>query len=749
MLRRFIEIGVVAMALIVWLGALAPAVDLPQPPEDVLRMPFYTGRILPTPQKVVYSDRFASLSNTGLLLGADIMPDDPRLNVLRTRLARYGGRVKPAASLSEDCSAFLCLGETEPGKGMAAPDKDEGYVIQWSRRNGKDVAILKAHDRRGLLWAIVSLNQLVTQQDGKAVVQMADVVDYPAIRNRGFVSGCMPLDPPPVADWPRQRFASPLNEYIVHCKLSKVCFSTSLLADRRIPAHSWKAELPEAAIEDLRQTGAYLTPLGIEWYAELQPLTWETPDLQVRSKNEDDFQAVFKKSCAVMDAGGYVALMYDDLRFDMSQEDVQDFGTAREADIYFINKLYDALKAKYTGRPVKILFCPPFYWGPGSSHAYPESREEYLAAIGKRLPQDVGIFWTGSSVKTGPKTREATDWYTQLIRRKPFFFQNGVGAKHIHYFHYVTDPLPEWRDWSYEGFYQDLDTYMLNVGLPGDCAKLATLADYLWNPTAYVPVQAVEQAAKKLCGPESWAGLIELNEKLSYFDLYSGRATPAAARNLKEMEAKIKEVEAALARAQAAHPQAVAHWTSMPWYVSIQKNFIEEVRKNPQLSAFHRQAEDSKKIAQQEVPLIAATDTFLAATEFLGGASPTLYGYRGDEKRLVTWIYGARTGRSTMQAPFEVDPWPAAGDYQLIISGQDDESPKSCRIRVLVNDTQIFEGANAFTKSGAGWSRRTFKIPGAALKRSNTLIIKNIEDTDRASGPPFFLLNYAVLRRTK
>jgi len=396
-----------------------------------------------------------------------------------------------------------------------------------------------------------------------------------------------------------------------------------------------------------------------------------------------------------------------------------------------------------------LLFCPPFYWGPGSTHGYPESREDYLAEIGKRLPPDVGIFWTGSSVKTGQKDRASTEWYSKLIQRKPFFFQNGVGNKHVHYFHYMTDPLPEWRDWAYDGFYQELDTFMLNVGLPGDCTKLATMADYLWNPTAYDPAASVEQAAKQLCGAECWPALVELNEKLSYFDVYGGRATPAAAKNLKELESKLAEAEGALGRLMAIHPQAIKHWTSMSWYVVTQQNFVDQVRKNPQLSMFVRQAEDSKKMAEKELPLIAATDTFLSASEFLGGAPPTLYGYKQDEKRLATWIYGANTGRHTMQAQFEVDPWPAAADYQLIVSGQDDESAKVCRIRILINDTKIFEGENGFKQSGSGWSRRTFTVPAIALKRSNTLVVQNIEPSDRASGPPFFMLNYAVLRKSK
>ena len=84
------------------------------------------------------------------------------------------------------------------------------------------------------------------------------------IRNRGFVSGGMPIDPPPVPDWPRERFASPLNEYIVNFKFSKICFSTSILADRRDPKQSWKSELPEAAIQDLRKTGQ--TDLALQYY---------------------------------------------------------------------------------------------------------------------------------------------------------------------------------------------------------------------------------------------------------------------------------------------------------------------------------------------------------------------------------------------------------------------------------------------------------------------------------------------------
>jgi len=48
-----------------------------------------------------------------------------------------------------------------------------------------------------------------------------------------------------------------------------------------------------------------------------------------------------------------------------------------------------------------------------------------------------------------------------------------------------------------------------------------------------------------------------------------------------------------------------------------------------------------------------------------------------------------------------------------------------------------------------GWSRHTFRIPAASLSRQNRLRIENTEDASRHGGPPFFMLNYAVIRKGK
>jgi hypothetical protein len=210
------------------------------------------------------------------------------------------------------------------------------------------------------------------------------------------------------------------------------------------------------------------------------------------------------------------------------------------------------------------------------------------------------------------------------------------------------------------------------------------------------------------------------------------------------MEKALAECERLWGQAQTAHPAAVEQWCGMGWCVHVQKTFVESVKANPDLSKFAKKAEESSQQATQEGHFNPATDTFLSAYDFTGGYPAQDYATHC-EKRLATWVYGARTNKSELRASFVVEPWPAAADYQLIVSGQSDEPEQKCRIRIRVNDKTIFEGDNPFVRRG--WSTTTFKIPGGALKRNSTLTIRNIEDSDSKSGPPWFMLNYAVLRK--
>ena len=80
----------------------------------------------------------------------------------------------------------------------------------------------------------------------------------------------------------------------------------------------------------------------------------------------------------------------------------------------------------------------------------------------------------------------------------------------------------------------------------------------------------------------------------------------------------------------------------------------------------------------------------------------------------------------------------------LTLSGQDDDAAGNCRILIAVNGHAVFEGTNAFAQGR--WERQSYRVDAQFLRdNQNTLTIRNLENSEILSGPPFFLLNYAVL----
>ncbi len=714
-------------------AARAPASSVPNPDHDPDRMPYYTGRIIPTPRKAVYGDEYPALSDASVIPGAGLAADGPYVNVLRRRIEKYGGKLTAVDSVAAASNTLILLGDIAAATalldGNRVPEREQGYLLHTTRHDGRQVIILQGRDRQGLLWAIASFNQLVHVRDGNPVVRAATVVDFPACPNRGFIAGA----------WPDGA------DYCVAFKLNKPVFQSALVdhsvRNRSERAKTWRNPLTAKIRDDLRRIGETLSPFGIQWYAGINPIVGEA-DNKIRSKSDGDFRVALDWIEALAEAGGNLCLKYDDNRFPLSPDDLRDFGTARAADTYFLKRLCQALETR--APRMKILFCPPFYWGPTSSALYSEPRDDYLYALGE-LPRAVEIFWTGPRVKSGKVTPDMVAWIRNRIQRKPVYWQNGFGNPHMYGYHFMTDPIPVWRDWYYDGFHDGIDTYMPNCMMPGYAAAVVTLADYCWNPKAYDPAQSVEQAVTKLVGADTYPAIVKLNQALSYFDPYELRVTPGAAKQAAEFERRLDIVNTVWEEVETANLPAVERWGMMGHHVSQVNRFCARLKRTPSLAAYAKQASASQEHAKAEAGFSPNTGQFLSAFDFLGGYPAKVYGNRC-EKRLATWIYGKRSANPRMRATFRVEPFPASTDYTLIVSAHDDDAEKKCRIRVLVNGTEIFAGENPFVR--LGWSRHTFRIPATALtSRSSVLRIENTEDTGRVGGPPFFMLNYAVVRR--
>ena len=314
-----------------------------QPSIDPFVVPFYTGTIQPVPQKVEYTDRYLSLESTGIILGQDIAPDDARFRVLTERIQRYGGTSRIVDSVSDACDTFIVLGDTDLDR-PTPPDRPQGYVMHCTERDGKNLVFMRSSDHQGLLWAITSFNQLVHHRDGKIVARAAEVFDYPAILNRGYIGGHWAVVGPLGGAWCTARF-----------KMNKFVFS-SVLGPKSPWKQDWRLEKPEFIKQQVREIGEYLTPLGLEWYVGDRTLSYPDPQQQIRCASDEDFQIVLGLADLAARHGGGFALKFDDIRYPLHPEDESRFGSAREADVFFVNRLYAAMQKNHPGS--KLLFCP-------------------------------------------------------------------------------------------------------------------------------------------------------------------------------------------------------------------------------------------------------------------------------------------------------------------------------------------------------------------------------------------------------
>ena len=393
-----------------------------------------------------------------------------------------------------------------------------------------------------------------------------------------------------------------------------------------------------------------------------------------------------------------------------------------------------------------MLFCPPFYWGPGSdvSSTYGEPRDEYLAAMGKRLPQAIEIYWTGPRVKSNRITANDLRWITGLIQRKPVYWQNTAGSFHGDLFYvYPTDCMTAWKDWYPEGFYDQLSFHTYN---DSDPYTSLTLSAAMWNRRAYDPATVAVEAAKTLVGPEGYPKLVEVCKALEALDAF-GWFTPTAlaARNVEQVRKQTEKLE----RLFAAAPVELKHrWLPLSMYVAYKKRYLDTLLKNPQLKDLTAADDKVKEQAAREVAADPRQgDIILTPNDFHAGRSARYYASPSLARRYVLWINGARSKAPSMEASFRLSH-PPTGDFELVIAGLDHNARPPCRIRIQANGKTVFEGPNPFAVDR--WTTHAFRVRGDYLHDLvNSLTLVNLEDSESMTGAPWFMLHYAVLRPKK
>ena len=716
--------------------------------DDPYMMPYYTGKIIPTPRVVEYKNKNISLANTAIILN-EIEEGDPRLKYLLERITRYGGKYEFVEVANAEHTCIIKIND-ERLNAPQAQDYPQGYVIS---SNGNTISI-KGSDFQGLLWAISSLNQMISNKDGKSFVSAVNVTDYPESLHRGFLAKAEISKDPKV-----------ISHFMVAYKLNLVDFRAEIAGDKE-HHDDWRLPRTDAFKKRVKGLGERLTPLGFDWYAGARFLgCGSIPQINI-SKGED-FNIIYNNFAEpIAKAGGYLSVQFDDTRFQLHEDDKVTFGTAAKADKKLITSLYNNLTN--INPNIRIAFTPPFYWGPIAPDVYLyESRDAYLNMVGT-LPNAIDVYWTGPRVRSSVVLPEHVRWEVDRIKRKPLVFQNGIGSPHAFGYHYITDPLESLNKWYYKGYLKDdIKTYMLNGGNFNTSGALVSIADWTWNPKKFNAKSSIKEGVKKLTGVDAYPILENINKELSKFDDYLGVITFKAILNsdlfltpiinLRALNTKLNNLK---------NGKSIEFWTNInAFYINKVETFARRVYTISKKDPIINQIKDRDDVSEAMYFAIKDTkeednlnynlddDILIKPADFDGGLK-SIYGYsKGNislEERPTAYITGKGTGYSQMNATFKVGKDSLLGMYQLIISGADDFLEAKCPIKITLNNNVIFKGKNPF--SNQKWNIQTAKIPASYLNTNNeenVLSISNTSPEGNFDAPPAFMLNYVVLSGLK
>lgn len=503
--------------------------------QDSLELPVYLDcRAFPAPQEARYEQAFAPLRSVRLTLGAGLKAEDARVGLLKNKLARYG-------IVCGESGAFSV--EIDTGK-LQAPEKPEGYALAVSR----DGALIQGRDRQGTLWGIVTLIQLMDPASSQ--IRLCTIRDWPDVANRGHAG-----------------VHAEILEFDLFAKMNWVLTNNGRWTEQqRYTPLRWFVDL------DIAREFA---DFGLQYYCSFR---FETMHPMVPISAERTYDMHVELLSRFAKAGAHAAWMYDDSRYPLHPQDVAVNRNGAGQDAAYITKVYRAVKAKYPD--FKMIFCPPFYWGPYYSSSFKEyrkkaggdERDAYNKSIRDHLDPEIDVFWAGNRMVSYSKTSQDVEWAAQALGRKPFVWQNRA-CPHWEC-SYIADNMPGWTEWHYDGFFQDVAGYMMNSHAPKRCAAIATCADALWNLNAYSATGSVRRAVGMLYGEKMYdilePGARALGSLDKYWDSTKFVLTP-------EFVADLPEIERQIQIARDSYEKAVAYnRTAMTRYPGEYVQFLQE-----------------------------------------------------------------------------------------------------------------------------------------------------------------------------
>lgn len=215
---------------------------------------------------------------------------------------------------------------------------------------------------------------------------------------------------------------------------------------------------------------------------------WYTisPGLSIEYSNSADYDSLMAKIDDMHALGiRHYGLFLDDVPETLQHEtDLHRFVNLAEAHVHLINRLHADLK----DRGSRLIVCPTTYTGAWGDTGY-------LEIIGRGIPEEIPLFWTGNDVAVSTITSDDARKWGRLMNRKPLIWDN-----------YPVNDFDAWRLFlgPLTGRAGDLpETTMGLIANPmnqpyASMIPLYTIADYTFHPDSYNPQASLYNALVNL-----------------------------------------------------------------------------------------------------------------------------------------------------------------------------------------------------------------------------------------------------------
>ena len=246
----------------------------------------------------------------------------------------------------------------------------------------------------------------------------------------------------------------------------------------------WRTPYSATDRQQLARLARRCSGLGVSFGVGLRPV-------RISYSDPEDATLLLDKVRAYRELGAdRIMILADDIPFELDERGASRFASLAEAQAWLVEVVIDGAEL----RPDEVVFVPTEYHGPGSP---------YLDALGRDLPPEVDVCWTGPRICSPTITSADANALGRRLARPPLIWDNYpvndavmVGELHI-------GPI-RWRDAALAA---SVRGYLVNPAIDPEATliPLATWGEYLREPAAYDPDAAWARALERVAGQDAAA----------------------------------------------------------------------------------------------------------------------------------------------------------------------------------------------------------------------------------------------------